>query len=146
MEYKLHLRWHPDLITEEEVDRMLADVVDDFDGVGYRGERIKKPVDPKIMIAGPMLVYRIDTLVTIYKTFKKDPRVQNIDLINSGSDALIVQAETAKIQKIKNPKKYEFHEVDGDVTLVECEDIDDFREANAYLDSEGVVSDLNNEE
>lgn len=147
MEYKLHPKFHADQITEEEVNLMLTEAVDEFDDVSYGGERIEKSADPEILIAGTMLVVNtIATLVAIYKLFKDDPRVQYINLLNPGSDTLIVQAESVKVQKIKNPEKYEFHEVDGDVTLIECDNMDDFREANSDLDSEGLVLDLDFEE
>lgn len=139
--YNVHLRLHEEMIDEDEVEEMFDQIVKEYEGVEYGPKRIEKSYDPAILISGATLVVAtLDLLVNVYSVLKDREEVHYINL-QSEPRTYIVQARTNAIGRIENPENCEFYQVDGDVTLIKCDD-DDVRAIQADLDSDGLVKDL----
>jgi hypothetical protein len=89
-----------------------------------------------------LLVTSIQTLVTIYSHLKDKPEIHYINLWGPNSDRYPVQIYTHALGRLENPGQYEFHEVDEEVTLVVCDDMEEVRKIQSDVDPDGIVEDL----
>lgn len=143
MTYSVHLKLHEDQYEEEQIDEWYNHFVDEYDDVDHGRRRLEKSTDPGIVIAGATLtVAAIDTLVTIYSVLKDEPEVHYINLWGPNSERYPVQVYSHALGRIENPGQYEFHEVDDEVTLVVCDDMDEVQKIQADVDPDGLVLDL----
>lgn len=143
MSYSVHLKLDEDQYEEGQIDEWYNHFVDEYDDVDHGRRRLEKSAEPGIVIAGATLaVTAIDVLVTIYSELKDKPEVNYINLWGPDSERYPVQVYSHALGRIEKPGQYEFQEVDDEVTLVVCDDMDEVRQIQADVDSDGLVLNL----
>lgn len=143
MPYTVHLKLHEEQYSEGRMDDWFDQFVEEHEDVDYGRDRIEKSVEASIVIGGATLaVTSIQTLVTIYSVLKDKPEVHYINLWGPSSKKYPVQIYSDTLGRIENPAKYDFYEVDEEVTLVVCESMDEVHNVQADVDPDGLVENL----
>lgn len=119
-EFNLHVRLDGTQI--EDVMELYEQYTDSEDVTVAETDEIESVSDPDVITPNAFLeIEEIETFADIYTDLVDEPAVVNLSLWGPTADRFPIPVQHYALQQISNPKLYEFHALDGQVTLVIAE-------------------------
>lgn len=118
-EFTLHIRLDADLADIDDGERLLVPHVEAHENVTYGSDRVEAN-DPGVVVPemSSLEIDGIETFAAVYTALRTEPEVHDISLWGPSSERFPVPVQHYALQQIQQPRLYEYHALDGTVTLV----------------------------
>jgi hypothetical protein len=122
--FTLHIRLDASEITDGATDdpgeALLAPYVEAHETVTFGSDRMEPPADPGVVVpeTATLEIDDLDTFAEVYDDLRQRPEVHDLNLWGPSAERFPVPVQHYALQQIQQPDLYEYHAIDGQVTLV----------------------------
>jgi len=120
-EFNLHPRLDADRHGADDAESLLSEYVESHDAVSEGTAPVEQSGDGVVVPDRFLEIEGIELFAEIYQELGDDPVVVDVALWGPTAERFPVRVQHYALQQISQPDLYEFHAIDGQVTLVIAE-------------------------
>jgi hypothetical protein len=121
-EFNLHPRLDADRHGADDAESLLSEYVESYDAVSEGTAPVEQSGGDDVVVPDRFLeIEGIELFAEIYQDLVDDPAVVDVALWGPTAERFPVRVQHYALQQISQPDLYEFHAIDGQVTLVIAE-------------------------